>query len=106
MIVLMGGLAVALAECCVTGKEIGANVKIDENIRKDALLFGESQSRVVLSCSKEDVAKLSALCEIDDVKIQEIGEVKGDKLVINELIDIDVKKIADTWRGAIGEILK
>jgi len=101
-----GGLSVALAECCVTGKEIGAKVKVEENLRKDALLFGESQSRVVLSCAKENVAKITALCKIDDVKIQEIGEVSGDRLVINRLIDIDVKKISDTWRGAIGEILK
>lgn len=100
-----GGIAVALAECCVTKKEVGAKVKVEENIRKDALLFGESQSRVILSCNKDDVAKISALCK-DDVKMQEIGEVTGDKLVINSLVDIDVKKIADTWRGAIGEILK
>jgi phosphoribosylformylglycinamidine synthase len=81
-----GGLAVALAECCA-GKEIGANVK-------------------VLSCSKEDVAKISALCQVDDVKMGEIGETGGDKLVINDLIDIDVKKVAETWKGAIGNIVK
>ncbi len=101
-----GGLAVALAECCITKKEIGAKVNLDENVRKDALLFGESQSRVILSCSKEDVAKVSALCKIDDVKMQEIGETGGDKLVINELVSIDVKKISDTWKGAIWKIVK
>jgi len=100
-----GGIAVALAESCVE-KEIGAKIKLEENVRKDALLFGESQSRVILSCSKDNVDKISALCKIDDVKMQEIGEVTGDKLAINELIDMDVKKIADTWKGAIGEIVK
>ena len=101
-----GGLAVALAECCVTKKETGAKIKIEENVRKDALLFGETQSRVILSCSKDNVAKISDLCKVDDVKIQEIGEVTGDKLVINSLIELDVKKVADTWKGTIGEIVK
>jgi phosphoribosylformylglycinamidine synthase len=101
-----GGLAVALAECCITKKEIGAKIKVDENVRKDALLFGESQSRIILSCTKDNVAKISALCEIDNVKMQEIGEATGDKVIINDLINIDVKKVADTWKGAIGEIVK
>ena len=100
-----GGLAVALAECCA-GKEIGAKVKVEQNVRKDALLFGESQSRVILSCSKENSSKIIELCKADAVSVQEIGEVSGDKLIINELINVDVKKISDAWKGAIERFLK
>jgi len=43
-----GGLAVALAECCVTGpRSVGAAVDLKDEIRPDCLLFGESQSRIV-----------------------------------------------------------
>jgi len=46
-----GGLAVALAECCISGPGpgIGAAIELEGAIRPDALLFSESQSRIVLS---------------------------------------------------------
>ncbi|MDH3685502.1 MAG: phosphoribosylformylglycinamidine synthase subunit PurL, partial [Myxococcales bacterium] len=44
-----GGLAVALAECCLTGPErVGAEVSLTDPIRPDALLFGETAGRVVV----------------------------------------------------------
>ena len=50
-----GGLAVALAECCIGGPEkpLGARIETHEMIRGDALLFSESQSRIVVSLSRE-----------------------------------------------------
>jgi len=45
-----GGLAVALAECCITAPEQfrGVVIELQGAIRPDALLFGESQSRIIL----------------------------------------------------------
>jgi len=40
---------VALAECSIKSKKgIGFEVKLNDPIRTDALLFGESQSRIIL----------------------------------------------------------
>src|SRR6185436_6893979 len=57
-----GGLAVALAECCISNREVplGANVDLapltqGKSIRNDALLFGETQSRVIVTCRKENL---------------------------------------------------
>ena len=53
-----GGLSVALAECCISAPDTrrGAVVKLPlDASRRDALLFGESQSRVVLSVKPEMV---------------------------------------------------
>ena len=47
-----GGLAVALTECCISGSDerLGAVVQLSlDGLRRDALLFGESQSRILLS---------------------------------------------------------
>jgi len=45
-------LAVALAECCFTGPApIGVRVDLADAIRPDALLFGESTGRVLVSTS-------------------------------------------------------
>ena len=41
-------------------KGLGFEINSDEDIRKDAFLFGESQSRVVVSVSEEQWMNLSA----------------------------------------------
>lgn len=50
-----GGLFITLLECAMAGKK-GFEIETDPDIRKDAFLFGESQSRVVVTVkqSKED----------------------------------------------------
>jgi len=50
-----GGLAVTLAECCITGGR-GAKVALQEKIRNDALLFGETQSRIIISISPKNLS--------------------------------------------------
>ncbi|HZO84729.1 MAG TPA: phosphoribosylformylglycinamidine synthase subunit PurL, partial [Verrucomicrobiae bacterium] len=61
-----GGLAVTLAESCIsqyvareTPKLIGAQIDLSafKNIRPDALLFGESQGRVVITTAALDATK-------------------------------------------------
>ncbi|MBI4341222.1 MAG: phosphoribosylformylglycinamidine synthase subunit PurL, partial [Candidatus Omnitrophica bacterium] len=78
-----GGLAVALAECCIIDEQhlIGATVQFGvrcsvfgagpttnyelrtTNIRSDALLFGESAGRIVISCERRFVEPLLALAK-------------------------------------------
>jgi len=55
-----GGLAVTLAEGCVSNpdKPIGVDVNLADSLRPDALLFGESQSRILLSLREADFAAL------------------------------------------------
>jgi phosphoribosylformylglycinamidine synthase len=44
-----GGLAVALAECCLGTAEIGAQVDLDSDLRPEFLCFHEGPSRIVIS---------------------------------------------------------
>lgn len=101
-----GGLAVALAECCISGKEIGAKIENLPQIRKDALLFGETQSRVIVSCSREAVSKIEALAKQNQVPFLEIGKVGGDLLEIDGLISLSVKQLSQAWRSSIAQTLK
>jgi phosphoribosylformylglycinamidine synthase II len=50
-----GGLFISLVESCIT-KEFGFDITSDAEVRKDAFLFGEAQSRVVVTVpeSRED----------------------------------------------------
>ncbi|MCA9744570.1 phosphoribosylformylglycinamidine synthase subunit PurL, partial [candidate division KSB1 bacterium] len=92
-----GGLAVALAESCIMNREqpIGAQVELTGYQRADFALFGESQSRIILSLDKRDMQQLIEICEQNDVAIKMIGTVGGDRLRIGELIDVGLADLLD-----------
>ncbi|MCX5750429.1 MAG: phosphoribosylformylglycinamidine synthase subunit PurL [Candidatus Saganbacteria bacterium] len=100
-----GGLAVALAECCISNKDktVGAEIAFGSHlptIRTDALLFGESQSRIIVSCTEKNALKVSALAKENKVPCSIIGKTAGKHLKIDGLIDLPLEKLTGTWRGA------
>ena len=104
-----GGIAVALAECCISGN-LGAKVELEENIRKDALLFGETQSRILVTVNPSDLPVLLAIADQLGVDCQQIGRVEGNKLEIvvagNKEIDLPVKDMEKCWREALKCIME
>jgi phosphoribosylformylglycinamidine synthase len=90
-----GGLAVALAECCLAG-EVGATVEV---VGVD--LFGEGPGGFVLSAERR---ALLALAERTPVRI--IGAVGGQTLTIatgEERIEATLAELAEA-HGALGEL--
>ena len=79
-----GGLAVALAECCFKGEAepAGCEIAVEGDIRKDALLFGESQSRIIISAKPEDAESIAGIMSRHNVPCITIGKVGGSRLVI------------------------
>jgi phosphoribosylformylglycinamidine synthase II len=77
-----GGLLVALAECAIGGPaQLGANVVLDSPFqRRDALLFGETQSRALLTTSRDQSDALCNLLRANGVSARGIGFVDGDRL--------------------------
>ncbi len=102
-----GGLAVALAECCMSGpgKRRGAEIELETSIRPDAWLFGESQSRVLLSLRSKNLSRLRDLAAKHDTPLTDLGTVRGSRLRIGRLIDVDVDEIHQTWSGAIAALM-
>ncbi len=94
-----GGLAVALAECCIGGQDapLGAKLNLSSSIREDAQLFGESQSRILLSVSPEHVGPILQLAQKFFCPIQQVGEVGGDRVEISEWIDLKVDAVKEAW---------
>jgi len=91
-----GGLVVTLAECCITGKK-GAKVEINTKIRNDALLFGETQSRIVISLPEKNLDSLKEIANKFEAPIQVLGKVEGDSLKIGNLIDIKIEQLKKAW---------
>jgi phosphoribosylformylglycinamidine (FGAM) synthase-like enzyme len=81
-----GGLAVCLAEACLSGPQaLGAEVDFGETgLRPDVLLFNETQSRIILSVKKHNATAALALLEWRGVPARRLGTVaKSDSLRIS-----------------------
>lgn len=79
-----GGLAVALAECCMSGKnQIGAQIDLGAaTTRLDVLLFNESQSRVIITVDGSRVEEVLAALKAKGVPARKLGSVGGTDLII------------------------
>jgi len=76
-----GGLAVALAEGAMWGG-LGANVRIAIAHSPAVDLFGESPSRLVLTCRPRYAAALELLARQHGLPVETVGAVGGDQLVV------------------------
>jgi phosphoribosylformylglycinamidine (FGAM) synthase-like enzyme len=102
-----GGLALALAEGTFSApdsRQVGARVELNDTIRPDALLFGESTGRVVTTSADPD-GLLAAAAEAG-VPARQIGVTGGERLVVappggEPWIDIPVADLHRTWARAL-----
>jgi len=107
-----GGLAVALAECCISNKEnmIGAVIdNLNFTGRKDAILFGETQSRILISCREESVKKIKDIAKKFSAPFQTIGKVRGNKFKILDgkrvLINLPLEEIHNRWANSLQSLI-
>jgi phosphoribosylformylglycinamidine synthase II len=107
-----GGLAVALAECCMMerGQPTGAMVDLSawKSLPERALLFGEAQGRVVVSTP--DAEALLATATRHGVRASVIGTVRDngslDITIGARHIVAPVARLTDAWHEAIPRIMQ
>lgn len=94
-----GGIAVALAECCITAPAgtVGATVILEDQMRPDALLFGESASRIIVTVSPDDVDTMLTIARDLGAPAKRVGTVGGRMLVVNQLLAVDVAEFKSKW---------
>ena len=109
-----GGLAAALAECCLgrprNAARLGASVRFEDDMADAALLFGEDHGRVVVSCGPEDAAAVLAVAEEHGVPARQIGSVGGadDALEVatrSSELRIPLVALGDRYFGCVPEIM-
>ncbi len=95
-----GGMATALAECAIIGN-IGASVteSPDAGGRWDAAMFGEAQSRILLSVSPDNFDRIKALAYDHDVPLAVIGLVGGDALSFGDNCSVLLSDASDAWKN-------
>jgi phosphoribosylformylglycinamidine synthase len=125
-----GGLAVALAECCIsqqvareTPRLIGAHLDLSDRSdpsdqsdpseaakpRLDSLLFGEAQGRVLISVAGPEAPKVLAQAKILGMPALHLGFVSGDKLEIKtDAGDFSwpVAELYDLWWNSIARAMQ
>ncbi len=106
-----GGLAVALAESCMSNGDsmVGAKVNLSGvKQRVDATLFGESQSRIVLSAVKTNADKIIKAAAKAGLPVKKLGVTGGKTLKIKTTrgeLSYEVAKLRDLWWNAITRIM-
>jgi phosphoribosylformylglycinamidine synthase len=102
-----GGLAVALAECCLASPErLGARIELEQSMRADVLLFGESQSRILVTLDRQNWPRLRDRAQREEIPVEAIGEVGGTRVEIGDWIDRSVAELAAVWEGALERALQ
>ena len=103
-----GGLAVALAECCIGNPEkpVGVRIETREMIRGDAALFSESQSRIVVSLKEEKMDRLKELAARYNVPMHVIGTVGGTRFTIQPIMQVAVDELKAIWSTGLASRLK
>jgi phosphoribosylformylglycinamidine synthase len=81
--------------------EIGDAAGVESGVA--GILFGETQSRFLLSVAAEQAAELQEIIERHRVPFGEIGTVGGDRIVIGEHVDVSVADAVAAFEAALLE---
>jgi phosphoribosylformylglycinamidine synthase len=108
-----GGLAVALAECCISN-QFGAKIHLSTTTRWDRLLFGEAASSILVSVKPEIANEwefyLNKVLENKWHKIGSVAEKEGNLEILTDdnqdLINVKIDDIKACWLQAIEKRLK
>ena len=112
--VASGGLAATLTESCLgrprKGGGVGASVRFEDALPDTALLFGEDQGRIVVSCAPGDVEQLQRLAADFGVPCTRIGTVTGAGSAlrietVSSALRLELDVLRERYFGAIPGIM-
>ncbi len=77
-----GGVFMNLLESAMVNN-LGFEITTDASVRKDAFLFGEAQSRVIVSVSTNNTSVIESELKKQNVAFTKLGVVKGKAVVVD-----------------------
>ncbi|UCD39392.1 MAG: phosphoribosylformylglycinamidine synthase subunit PurL [Fidelibacterota bacterium] len=103
-----GGLAVCLVESVLAAPDnLGAEIHLTRRLRNDELLFGESQSTIIISVNEINLLPLQRIAMDDQVPCITIGRVTNSgRLQINDLIDLTRDRLQTAYMHSLAEIMQ
>jgi len=100
-----GGLAVALAESCLANSLGFVSHNWEVEGRLDAALFGEAQSRIIVSVVPKSARKLQKLAARYQIAATRLGTVGGKRLILKGYIDLSLKQVGEAWWNGLEKLL-
>ena len=91
-----GGIAVTIAESAIIGGQ-GVTIPAAFTGRWDACLFGETQSRIVVTVDTAKVGGLLDMAGQHNVPVCVLGSVGGDRLKMGGELDVGLQEAARAW---------
>ncbi len=103
-----GGLAIALAESCIMGN-LGVICDLKNIVRQDFALFGEAQSRIIVSLSQEKAQSFWKIVQQEQIPATVIGKVVEHDFVIkineDEVIHTTVDQIKEIYYHSLEKLV-
>ena len=93
----------------INPREDAAFCRDAATLRLDALLFGETQSRIVITCKPLDAVKVVERAKLMGVPAVQIGKVGGDKLTVKTAageFSAPLAELHDAWWNSIARAMK
>jgi phosphoribosylformylglycinamidine synthase len=103
-----GGLAVALAECCILDQShpLGVSANLSNNLPEHLLFFSETQSRFILSVKEHDKQEFENIFKKNDVPIYSLGRVQGTRFNLNNNISVPLDELADMYYNTLPKLME
>ncbi len=99
-----GGLFITLLESCLEN-QLGFNITSNENIRKDAFLFGEAQGRIIISLSPDNEKDFLEFIQKMAVSFRKIGVVTDGTLSIDQQNFGNIMEYLKKYQNSLDEML-
>lgn len=103
--VSLGGLFVALVECCLPNN-LGFDITSPAEVRTDAFLFGESQSRIVVSVSENAETPFIDFMIEQQFPFSALGHVTKQELRIDDSSFGFITDYARDFENALGKLME
>ena len=100
-----GGLLVTLAESAMVG-QTGFSISTDADFRKDAFLFGESQSRVVVSVPVDKAVDFESFVGQSGAAFRRLGVVTDADFVVDGETVLTTAEASELYDNALGRIME
>jgi phosphoribosylformylglycinamidine synthase II len=100
-----GGLFITLAESAMAG-DLGFDISIDTRHRTDSFLFGESQSRVVITITPDQQQHVVGYLEDSVLPFRHLGTVTKSDFVTDETTLMTVGEAKNLYDNALGDIMQ
>ena len=99
-----GGLFITLAESAMH-RNLGFSIETDFDCRADAFLFGEAQSRVVVSVNGNKLDQFLDVLSKADIEWANLGMVTDGELLIDEQSFGHISEAKEIYENALGKMM-